>query len=95
MVNDKCNSWFKYGPGRSRILIAWPGSFHHRAEILRDPRWEDFEFVRDKRARRNRFEYFGDGWTVMEREGRVEGLVGYLKEVGKIEIETLHETWNE
>ncbi|PVH90530.1 FAD/NAD(P)-binding domain-containing protein [Periconia macrospinosa] len=34
---DKCNTWFRQAPGRSRVLVTWPGSYHHRASILRDP----------------------------------------------------------
>jgi hypothetical protein len=104
VVNDKCNSWFKQGPGHSRILIAWPGSYHHRAQILREPRWEDFEYVTSRAARRNRFEYFGNGWTRWEEdfykeEGKVEGkekewdIVGYLQEVGESDARTVHEAW--
>jgi cation diffusion facilitator CzcD-associated flavoprotein CzcO len=95
VMNDKCNSWFKQGPGHSRILIAWPGSFHHRADILRDPRWEDFHFIRSRIAQKNRFEYFGNGWTDREIKGNEMELTKYLREIGKIDIETLHEAWNE
>ncbi|OAL48048.1 FAD/NAD(P)-binding domain-containing protein [Pyrenochaeta sp. DS3sAY3a] len=109
VVNDSCGSWFKQSPGRSRVLIAWPGSYHHRKRVLREPRWEDFEFVGRRGAGRNRFEYFGDGWTEAERgfferaergEGGGEGedewsTVGYLKEVGKVDVRTVHELWYE
>ncbi|KAF2832390.1 FAD/NAD(P)-binding domain-containing protein [Ophiobolus disseminans] len=106
VVNDKCSSWFKQGPGDSRILIAWPGSYHHRAQILREPRWEDFEYVVAKGARRNRFEFFGDGWTRWEAEfhenedklgeKREEwDIVGYLKEEKDADPRAVHEAWYE
>lgn len=106
VLTDKCNSWFKLGSGQSRILLAWPGSYHHRAQILREPRWEDFEYVREKNARRNRFEYFGDGWTTWEANYFKEhdenkespaswDIVGYLKEVGVCDPRLLHEVWYE
>jgi hypothetical protein len=102
-------------------VIAWPGSGHHRNDILRDPRWEDFEFKRANGAKQNRFEYFGNGDTAREtrfiaakkgpQDVRWEGggwqeggsvddveknnVTGYLKEVGKVNLELLHEQWNE
>ncbi|KAF2652581.1 FAD/NAD(P)-binding domain-containing protein, partial [Lophiostoma macrostomum CBS 122681] len=81
VTSDKCGSWFKQAPGRSRVLIAWPGSLHHRAGILKDPRWEDFHFVRSPDAKRNRFEYFGNGWTEKEARGDEREITDYLHEV--------------
>ncbi|KAJ4319198.1 hypothetical protein N0V84_006480 [Fusarium piperis] len=95
VTSDKCASWFKQGPGSTRVLIAWPGTYHHRADILRDPRWEDFEFERRKDARLNRYEYFSDGSTERERRGDEKELTNYLREVGDIDLSTIHEAWNE
>ncbi|KAI0531542.1 FAD/NAD(P)-binding domain-containing protein [Xylaria digitata] len=95
VTHDKCNSWFKQGPGASRMLIAWPGTYHHRSNALRDPRWEDFEFKRAQSARLNRFEFFGNGTTERENTGDHQDLANYLKLVGDIDIATLHEAWNE
>ncbi|KAK7420379.1 hypothetical protein QQX98_002802 [Neonectria punicea] len=92
VTSDTCGSWFKQGPGSTRVLIAWPGTYHHRADILRDPRWEDFEFQRAQNARLNRYEYFSDGSTERERVGDV---TNYLRAVGSIDVETVHEAWNE
>jgi hypothetical protein len=104
-----------------RVVIAWPGSGHHRNDILRDPRWEDFEFKRANGAQQNRFEYFGSGDTARETrfiaakkgpqdvrwegggwqeggsvdDGDKNNVTGYLKEVGKVDLELLHEQWNE
>ena len=77
------------------MLIAWPGSFHHRAAALRDPRWEDFEFARRPGAQKNRFEYFGNGSTERDRVRDEKDLTKYLKEIGQIDLELLHEPWNE
>lgn len=105
-----------------RVAIAWPGTGHHRFDILRDPRWEDFEFQRAPDAKVNRYEYFGDGNTAREtrfiaakqkgdQDVRWEGggwqdggegagvgrddVTAYLKEIGKVDLELLHEVWNE
>ncbi|WAO91495.1 Hypothetical protein NCS54_00897000 [Fusarium falciforme] len=95
VTGDACRSWFKSETGPSRLLIAWPGSYHHRAGILRDPRWEDFTFEARPGATRNRFEYFGDG--TVEKESRPDRdplrLTSYLTEIGKIDLATYQESW--
>ncbi|CZR52655.1 related to monooxigenase [Phialocephala subalpina] len=106
-----------------RVAIAWPGTGHHRFDILRDPRWEDFHFGRRRDAGVNRYEYFGNGDTAREtrfiaakNKGKKDGedvrwegggwqesfedggkndVTPYLKEVGKVDLELLHEVWNE
>lgn len=96
VFQDKCNSWFKLGKGATRVVLAWPGTYHHRADSLRDPRWEDFTFKRRPGAEINRFEYFGDGTTFREVILRDDvNLTSYLREVGKCDIATVHELWNE
>ncbi|KAF4122227.1 putative flavoprotein CzcO associated with the cation diffusion facilitator CzcD [Geosmithia morbida] len=95
VTSDTCSSWFKQGPGKTRTVIAWPGTYHHRADILRDPRWEDFEFERRSDARLNRYEYFSDGSTVREKTDDEKELTKYLRAVGDIDIATVHEAWNE
>ncbi|KAJ8130540.1 hypothetical protein O1611_g3090 [Lasiodiplodia mahajangana] len=91
VTHDKCTSWFKQGPGATRILLSWPGTYHHRADALRDPRWEDFEFKRAQDARLNRFEYFANGTTERDNTGDDQDLTNYLKLVGSIDLATVHE----
>ncbi|CAH0053661.1 unnamed protein product [Clonostachys solani] len=95
VLTDKCNSWFKQGKGATRVVISWPGTFHHRAQALREPRWEDFNFARRHGAEKNRFEYFGDGSTAFENSGNPEDLIRYVIDSSKVDIATLHETWTE
>ncbi len=95
VLGDNCNSWLKSGGGKSRVLLSWPGSGHHRFDISRDPRWEDFVFETSAEGKRNRFEYFGNGSTEREMEGGLVNITKYLKEVGKIDLATLHEAWND
>jgi hypothetical protein len=94
VLSDTCDSWLKAGKGKTRVLAGWPGSGHHRFDILREPRWEDFDYVRSKDARSNRYEYFGNGWTEKERRGDANENTKYLFEVGKADLATLHEAWN-
>jgi hypothetical protein len=75
-------------------VIHWPGSGHHRADILREPRWEDFQFDLLNEKSDNRFDYFGNGWTAREESGKKETWTNYLHEVGKIDIATVHESWD-
>ncbi|KAI0973585.1 hypothetical protein F4678DRAFT_405099 [Xylaria arbuscula] len=93
VTHDKCTSWFKQGAGGGRMLIWWPGTLHHCADTLRDPRWEDFEFQRAKHARLNRFEFFGNGTTVRDDKGNDRDLTNYLKLVGDIDLATYLEDW--
>ncbi|EXJ77832.1 hypothetical protein A1O3_08991 [Capronia epimyces CBS 606.96] len=95
VLSDSCNSWFKPGPGKTRITLHWPGTFHHRFDAYRDPRWEDFVFERQDDARANRFEYFGNGSAAFEETGSVLEFTNYLKEPGTVDLATLHENWNE
>ncbi|KAL2856674.1 hypothetical protein BJY01DRAFT_242719 [Aspergillus pseudoustus] len=93
---DSCDAWSKIGHGATRVLLAWPGTFHHRLAALRDPRWEDFSFQRRAGAEKNRFEYFGSGITWREVHDRTDdGLTGYLKELGQFDLATVHELWND
>ncbi|KAH8704053.1 putative dimethylaniline monooxygenase [Talaromyces proteolyticus] len=95
VIGDDCDGWWKSGYGKSRPLLPWPGTGHHRFDISRDPRWEDFVFEKSEEGTRNRFEYFGNGWTEREKNGDEVLLTNYLKEVGKIDLATLHEHWND
>ncbi|KAL1603763.1 hypothetical protein SLS60_005353 [Paraconiothyrium brasiliense] len=95
VIGDDCDGWWKSGPGKSRPLVMWPGTGHHRFDIVRDPRWEDFVFERTEEGRRNRFEYFGNGWTEREKNGDEKVLTQYLKETGTVDLATLHENWND
>lgn len=92
---DTCHSWWKVGQGRTRNVVSWPGTGQHKVDISRDPRWEDFVFQRRPGAERNRFEYFGNGVTKKEEEGDPEKLTRYLKEVGAVDLRTVHELWTE
>lgn len=92
---DLCNSWWKIGQGNTRITVSWPGSGHHKWDISREPRWEDFVFHRRTGALRNRFEYFGNGLTQKEVDWDIEAITRYLRERGSVDLRTIHESWTE
>ncbi|CAK7211411.1 hypothetical protein SBRCBS47491_001117 [Sporothrix bragantina] len=110
VVSDNCSSWLKMETkdgkekeSGSRTLVWWPGSGHHRIQACLDPRWEDFEYERRRtpQAQRNRYHYFGNGWTTIERDAgagadgksATEILTGYLHEAGAVDLRSLHEQW--
>ena len=90
-----CNSWFKLdGPG-SRVVIGWPGSTRHRIETLAEPRWEDFEFELDTRAKgfeKNRFGHWGAGQTLADIEGDLEVLIRHVQKPEDVDFKRLHES---
>ncbi|KAK3059056.1 hypothetical protein LTR09_000622 [Extremus antarcticus] len=86
----KCASWSNSGIPGSRIHGHWPGSAAHMNHVRREPRWEDFEYtyVRPK----NRFAYFGNGWTNKERDAQSD-MAPYLKRENDNDLRDLHERW--
>lgn len=78
-----CGSWYKVAPPnataeerkKGRIAALWPGSSVHVARALENVRFEDYEMTT---VDGNAFGWFGDGWSVAERTGDVEGLSWYL-----------------
>ena len=93
-IQGECRSWAKIGYGKGRVVMAWPGSFQHRVRALRDPRWEDFHFVRHPGAEVNRYEYFGNGLTDINEGEDDERLTSYLREYGEVDPRRHHE-WSE
>ncbi|KAI1613524.1 cyclohexanone monooxygenase [Exophiala viscosa] len=73
VFSQDCRSWYKGGTSDGRVSALWPGSSLHSTEALANPRWEDFvyEYVDD-----NAGAWIGNGWTVNEREKKVN--VDYL-----------------
>lgn len=83
VFSAECNSWYKTVPvgtdpaekKRGRISALWPGSNIHQVKALEKVRWEDYII---KSADENDFGWFGNGWSVAEREGDEEGMSWYL-----------------
>ncbi|KAF5010123.1 hypothetical protein FDECE_3709 [Fusarium decemcellulare] len=65
-----CTSWYKNGTVDGTVIGPWPGSVNHFLQILKQPRFEDFEY---KYRSRNRFRYFGDGRAENEAKGQPLG----------------------
>lgn len=69
-----CTSWYKSGTLDGPVIGPWPGSVNHFMEIIKEPRFEDFDF---KFAGPNRFTYFGDGRA--PKEAKCEPLGWYMQ----------------
>ncbi|KAL6153025.1 hypothetical protein ACJBU6_08192 [Exserohilum turcicum] len=87
---EDCRSWYKH-KGTGAIVGLWPGSTLHCAEVMRSPRWEDYDYVyldeleNDDDAENklngagksaNRLAWLGNGWSILQQEER--DLAWYL-----------------
>jgi len=74
VFRDECRSWYKNGSGQ--VTGLWPGSTQHCIEVLRSPRWEDFEYEYVGGVKANRLAWLGNGWT--DNQMRDRHLAWYL-----------------
>lgn len=69
MLTDEPNTaWYKNGTVDGRVVAVYPGTNVAFIEMMRDPRWEDYNFEYHDKA--TRYSVFGSGFTVGEVEGR-------------------------
>jgi hypothetical protein len=78
VFSDDCKSWYRKG---DKVTGLWPGSTLHCIEVMRSPRWEDFEYEylylsADEAREENQLSWLGNGWSVNQLEGR--DLAWYL-----------------
>ena len=69
----ECSSWYKNYKISGNILL-WPGSMLHMKEMLNHVRPEDYNI---EYRSRNRYKFFGDGFTQKEHAGEI--TAHYLK----------------
>ena len=74
----KCRSWFKNGKESGPVTGLHPGSRLHWFHLLREPRYEDWEW---STWNKNRWAFLGNGFSTMEGEGR--DLTWYFDEPEK------------
>jgi cation diffusion facilitator CzcD-associated flavoprotein CzcO len=65
VMSEECSSWFNGGIKGGRVIANWPGSGLHANVVRREPRWEDWEYTYRSDSK-NRFAYFGNGWTTKD-----------------------------
>lgn len=59
---EACRSWYKDKTGR--VVALWPGSSLHFMEVMRYPRFDDFNIEYNG----NRFEWMGNGYSQTETD---------------------------
>ncbi|KAF7547460.1 hypothetical protein G7046_g9001 [Stylonectria norvegica] len=74
----KCRSWFKNGKETGPVTGLHPGSRVHWFHVLKEPRYEDWDWTTSSK---NRWAYLGNGFSVMEGDGR--DLTWYFDEPEK------------
>lgn len=75
--------------GETRSKIDWPGTVSHAVAVLREPRWEDFEYEYEDNE--DPFAYFGSGKTwIDDHEG---DKTFYLGKPGVVNAKNAHEGW--
>lgn len=73
-----CRSWFKQGRIDGQAAV-WPGSRLHFLDMLKSPRWEDYDI--EYRDEKNMFAFLGNGFSVRESDGR--DITNYLGLLGE------------
>ncbi|GAB7356964.1 hypothetical protein MBLNU459_g7804t1 [Dothideomycetes sp. NU459] len=75
-----CRSWFKQGRVDGQAAV-YPGSRLHFFELLKQPRYEDFE---TEYWNSNRFAFLGNGFEMREFDGRdITNYLGNLDDEGR------------
>lgn len=71
---DNCSSWYTRRDGRTTAV--WPGSALHYQDVIRHPRWEDWNV--QYMSKHNMWSYLGLGFTMIERDPEAD-RAPYLK----------------
>lgn len=80
--SDNCRSWYKNNE-TGRVNAVWPGSALHYIELVRKPRWEDYNI--DYRGE-NMFSFMGVGLTAVEVDEKAD-VCSYLR------VSNIHPLW--
>jgi hypothetical protein len=77
----------RYNNGKvdGKVWGPWPGSALHFIQLLRQPRWEDYDI---EYLTPNRFEYLGNGKSEAESTG--DDLAWYVNEPGISDANSVH-----
>lgn len=66
---EDCRSWYR-NKASGEVVGLWPGSMQHFVEVMRSPRWEDFEYV-----------YFGEDEVEGEEDERADSPIEGMRMV--------------
>ncbi|KAK7926503.1 hypothetical protein PG985_003501 [Apiospora marii] len=90
VLTENCSSWYNGGRPGARIHGLWPGSGAHVETVLREPRWEDWEYTYLNRDENRLMWYFGNGQTRKE-EDPASDMTRYVRDPAEIDLRTLHD----
>ncbi|KAK7996419.1 hypothetical protein PG989_004459 [Apiospora arundinis] len=90
VLTENCSSWYNGGRPGARIHGLWPGSGAHVELVLREPRWEDWEYTYLNRDGNRLMWYFGNGHTRKE-EDPASDMTRYVRDPSEIDLRTLHD----
>ncbi|KAI0900874.1 FAD/NAD(P)-binding domain-containing protein [Annulohypoxylon nitens] len=92
VLSENCSSWYNSGRPGSRIHGLWPGSAAQVTIVLRDPRWEDWEYEYLSESGNRLAWYFGKGSTRKEEDLSTD-ITPYIKDPATVDIRDVHESW--
>ncbi|KAI0882449.1 FAD/NAD(P)-binding domain-containing protein [Annulohypoxylon maeteangense] len=92
VLSENCSSWYNSGRPGSRIHGLWPGSAAQVTIVLRDPRWEDWEYEYLSESGNRLAWYFGNGRTRREEDLAVD-ITPYIKDPATVDLRDVHESW--
>ncbi|KAK8119659.1 uncharacterized protein PG998_004285 [Apiospora kogelbergensis] len=90
VLTESCSSWYNGGRPGARIHGLWPGSGAHVEQVLREPRWEDWEYTYLNKHGNRLMWYFGNGQTRKE-EDPASDMTRYVRDPADIDLSTLHD----
>ncbi|KAK8081185.1 hypothetical protein PG997_009003 [Apiospora hydei] len=90
VLTEDCSSWYNGGRPGARIHGLWPGSGAHVETVLREPRWEDWEYTYLNRGGNRLMWYFGNGRTRKEEDPQSD-MTRYVRDPSEIDLRTLHD----
>lgn len=69
VYGQNCASWFKRGIEDGRVVYVYPGGSMSLIYVLKNPKWEDFEWTRKKENSVNMWAWLGNGIVKAQRDG--------------------------
>ncbi|KAK8043208.1 monooxygenase-like protein [Apiospora phragmitis] len=90
VLTENCSSWYNGGKPGACIHGLWPGSGAHVETVLREPRWEDWEYTYLNRDGNWLTWYLGNGQT-REEEDPASDMTRYVRDPSEIDLRTLHD----
>ncbi|KAH8658258.1 hypothetical protein BX600DRAFT_416039 [Xylariales sp. PMI_506] len=92
VLSENCSSWYNGGKPGARVHALFPGSASLVSTLLRNPRWEDYQYEYLSETGNHLAWYFGRGSTKMEADLDYD-ITQYLQDPADIDLRDIHEGW--